>query len=160
MPGGSGAPPARSTRAAPSPQRDAQRDRHLDVERARSAAGDADARRARGAEPGPLLGLPITLKDSDETAGPRTACGRTDLKDCVHEQDAEAVRRLRSAGAVIIGKTNMPAGNQGVPPDPDNPACRRWTDAGAPRVVARPLRPGGRLMSYVVSGYYRRHRTP
>ncbi|WP_406390653.1 amidase family protein [Streptomyces sp. NBC_00882] len=78
------------------------------------AARDADAQRASGADLGPLHGLPITLKDSYETAGLRTVCGRTDLKDHVPDQDAEAVRRLRSAGAVIIGKTNMPAGNQDV----------------------------------------------
>lgn len=78
------------------------------------AARDADAQRASGADLGPLHGLPITPKDSYETAGLRTVCGRTDLKDHVPDQDAEAVRRLRSAGAVIIGKTNMPAGNQDV----------------------------------------------
>ncbi|MFD0440325.1 amidase [Streptomyces chartreusis] len=91
----------------------------LDVERARRDARHADAQRADGAELGPLHGLPITLKDSYETAGLRTVCGRPDLKDNVPDQDAEAVRRLRTAGAVIIGKTNMPPGNQDV--QADNP---------------------------------------
>ncbi|MEU6196574.1 amidase [Streptomyces sp. NPDC047061] len=91
----------------------------LDTDRARREAREADAKRASGAELGPLHGLPITLKDSYETAGLRTACGRPDLKAYVPEQDAEAVRRLRAAGAVIIGKTNMPAGNQDV--QADNP---------------------------------------
>lgn len=91
----------------------------LDVARARRDARNADAKRASGAGLGPLHGLPITLKDSYETAGLRTSCGRPDLKDYVPDQDAEAVRRLRAAGAVIIGKTNMPPGNQDV--QADNP---------------------------------------
>ncbi len=91
----------------------------LDPERARREAGEADAARAAGQELGPLHGLPITVKDSFETAGMRTVCGRTDLKDYVPVQDADAVKRLRSAGAVIMGKSNMPPGNQDV--QADNP---------------------------------------
>nr|WP_319345916.1 amidase family protein [Streptomyces sp. NY05-11A] len=91
----------------------------LDVARARRDARNADAKRASEAELGPLHGLPITLKASYKTAGLRTACGRPDLKEYVPDQDAEAVRRLRAAGAVIIGKTNMPPGNQDV--QADNP---------------------------------------
>ncbi|WP_369230614.1 amidase [Streptomyces sp. R21] len=91
----------------------------LDRERARREAREADAARAAGRDLGPLHGLPITVKDSFETAGMRTVCGRTDLKDYVPDQDAEAVKRLRSAGAVIMGKSNMPPGNQDV--QADNP---------------------------------------
>ncbi|MFE9438358.1 amidase [Streptomyces sp. NPDC006602] len=91
----------------------------LDPERARREAREADAARAAGRDLGPLHGVPITVKDSFETAGMRTVCGRTDLKDYVPDQDAEAVKRLRSAGAVIMGKSNMPAGNQDV--QADNP---------------------------------------
>jgi amidase len=91
----------------------------LDPERARREAGEADAARAAGQDLGPLHGVPITVKDSFETAGMRTVCGRTDLKDYVPDQDAEAVKRLRSAGAVIMGKSNMPPGNQDV--QADNP---------------------------------------
>ncbi len=103
----------------------------LDVERARREAGNADAKRASGAELGPLHGLPITVKDSYETAGLRTVCGRPDLKDYVPDRDAEAVRRLRAAGAVIIGKTNMPAGNQDVQADNPvfGPTLNPWNTA-------------------------------
>lgn len=86
----------------------------IDVDRARREASAADARRANGEKLGPLHGLPITVKDSYETAGMRTVCGRRDLKDNVPDRDAEAVRRLRAAGAVVVGKTNMPPGNQDV----------------------------------------------
>ncbi|WP_406469191.1 amidase family protein [Streptomyces sp. NBC_01594] len=89
----------------------------LDPERARREAAEADAARAAGQDLGPLHGVPITVKDSFETAGMRTVGGRVDLKDHVPDQDAEAVRRLRSAGAVIMGKSNMPPGNQDVQAD-------------------------------------------
>jgi amidase len=103
----------------------------LDVERAQFDARAADAKRAAGAELGALHGLPITLKDSYETAGLRTVCGRTHLKDYVPEQDAEAVQRLRAAGAVIIGKTNLPAGNQDVQADNPvfGPTLNPWNTA-------------------------------
>lgn len=104
---------SRSTWAASSPTTRRSTRSSPSTSSRRSAARDADAQRASGADLGPLHGLPITLKDSYETAL-RTVCGRTDLEDHVPGQDAEAVRRLRSAGAVIIGKTNMPAGNQDV----------------------------------------------
>ncbi|MEV5493566.1 amidase family protein [Streptomyces bobili] len=103
----------------------------LDVERAQCDARAADAKRAAGADLGALHGLPITLKDSYETAGLRTVCGRTHLKDYVPEQDAEAVQRLRAAGAVIIGKTNLPAGNQDVQADNPvfGPTLNPWNTA-------------------------------
>ncbi|KAA1397796.1 amidase [Aeromicrobium ginsengisoli] len=91
----------------------------LDPERARTEADAADERRAAGEELGPLHGLPITTKDSYETKGMRSSCGRTDLADHVPTQDAEAVARLRRAGAIVMGKTNMPPGNQDV--QADNP---------------------------------------
>src|SRR6478735_9004638 len=75
---------------------------------ARRAATEADAARSRGDDLGPLHGLPITVKDSFETAGMRTVCGRPDLADHVPTQDAEAVARLRRSGAIIVGRTNMP----------------------------------------------------
>jgi hypothetical protein len=81
---------------------------------ARRAATEADAARSRGDDLGPLHGLPITVKDSFETAGMRTVCGRPDLADHVPTQDAEAVARLRRSGAIIVGKTNMPTGNADV----------------------------------------------
>jgi amidase len=86
----------------------------VDADAARRAAKQADAARAEGRSLGPLHGLPITVKDSYETAGMRTVCGRPDLADYVPTEDAEAVARLRRAGAIILGKTNMPTGNADV----------------------------------------------
>jgi amidase len=86
----------------------------IDADAAHQAARDADDAMANGRNLGALHGLPITVKDSYETAGMRTVCGRLDLADYVPTQDAEAVARLRRAGAVIVGKTNMPTGNQDV----------------------------------------------
>ncbi len=80
----------------------------LDVERARSLAARADAARARGESWGPLHGLPMTVKDAFETAGVTTTSGAPELRDHVPERDADAVARLRAAGAVIFGKTNLP----------------------------------------------------
>lgn len=78
-----------------------------DPDRALAEADAADARRAQG-DRGALLGLPMTVKDSLETAGMRSTCGARDLADHVPARDADAVARLRAAGAVIIGKTNVP----------------------------------------------------
>jgi amidase len=90
----------------------------LDATRARREAAESD--RVRDEQPncvGPLHGLPITVKDSYETAGMRTSCGREDLRDNIPSQDAEPVARLRASGAVIMGKSNMPAGNQDIQAD-------------------------------------------
>lgn len=79
----------------------------LDPDGARLAADAADASLARGDDLGPLHGVPMTVKDTYLTAGMRTTCGLP-AWDHVPEQDADAVRRLRGAGAVIFGKTNTP----------------------------------------------------
>ncbi|WP_328478594.1 amidase family protein [Streptomyces sp. NBC_00377] len=76
---------------------------------ARQAAYTSDERRARGEASGVLDGLPITIKDSFETAGLRTTSGAQELADHIPDQDADAVARLRHQGAVIMGKTNTPA---------------------------------------------------
>jgi amidase len=80
----------------------------LDAERARDEAAAADEAAARGEPLGPLHGLPITIKDSIETAGLRTTCGAPELAGYVPERDAVAVARLRAAGAIVFGKTNVP----------------------------------------------------
>ena len=80
----------------------------LDAERARSEADAADAALARGEVRGPLHGVPMTVKDSFQTAGMRTTSGAPELSDFVPEEDAWPVARLREAGAVIFGKTNLP----------------------------------------------------
>jgi amidase len=72
-------------------------------------------RLADAAPPGPLRGLPIAVKDLEDTAGMRTTYGSTLFADHVPDRDSLLVERLRKAGAVIIGKTNTPefgAGSQ------------------------------------------------
>ncbi|MDJ0343498.1 amidase [Streptomyces sp. H10-C2] len=81
----------------------------LDAERARKEADAADTALTRTGRPtGALHGLPITVKDALETAGMRTTCGAPDLTGHVPSRDADAIARLRAAGAIIIGKTNTP----------------------------------------------------
>lgn len=80
----------------------------LDVERARASADAADAARARGTSLGPLHGLPMTVKDTFETAGVRTTAGAPMLAEHVPARDAVVVERLRAAGAVVFGKSNTP----------------------------------------------------
>ena len=67
----------------------------------------ADAEIARGEWRGPLHGVPVALKDLIDTAGVRTTAASAVYKDRIPAQDAEVVRRLRQAGAVIIGKNNL-----------------------------------------------------
>jgi amidase len=80
----------------------------LDEEGARARAKQADAALARGELWGPLHGVPMTIKDALETAGLRTTGGYPPLSNHVPEKDATAVARLRAAGAVLMGKTNVP----------------------------------------------------
>jgi amidase len=80
----------------------------VDVDAAHAAATAADQATARGHDVGALHGLPITVKDSFETAGMRTTAGAPELAGYVPDRDADAVARLRAAGAVIFGKTNLP----------------------------------------------------
>lgn len=80
----------------------------LDVERAREAAAAADEAAAHDEFRGPLHGLPITVKDAIETAGIRSTGGAVELRDHVPAHDAPAVARLRAAGAIVFGKTNLP----------------------------------------------------
>jgi amidase len=77
-------------------------------ERARLEAAQADARRAAGDRgQRPLLGVPFAVKDDIDVAGEVTGLGTSAYGEPARE-DAEVVRRLRAAGAVIIGKTNVP----------------------------------------------------
>ena len=81
-----------------------------DFDRARSAAVQADAALARG-ERRPLLGLPITVKESFNVAGLPTTWGIPGAAQIPIEEDSVAVARLKSAGAVLLGKTNVAALN-------------------------------------------------
>jgi amidase len=80
----------------------------LDVEGAQKAAADADQRCATGGPLGPLHGLPIAFKDTHDTAGLRTTYGSPLFADHVPDTDSEIVRRVLAAGAIRIGKTNVP----------------------------------------------------
>jgi aspartyl-tRNA(Asn)/glutamyl-tRNA(Gln) amidotransferase subunit A len=70
-------------------------------------ARDAEAEIRKGKWRGPLHGVPIALKDLFDTAGVRTTAASAVFKDRVPQEDAEVVRRLRAAGAVLLGKLNM-----------------------------------------------------
>jgi amidase len=72
---------------------------------------------------GPLHGVPITIKDSFETAGMRTVSGYPPFADRIPANDAPPVAGLRKAGAIIIGKTNLPALASGI--QSDNPVFGR-----------------------------------
>jgi len=76
------------------------------AERARMEADQADARRRSGGER-PLLGVPVAIKDDTDVAGEVTPFG-TDAHGPPAAEDAEVVRRLRAAGAIVVGKTHVP----------------------------------------------------
>jgi aspartyl-tRNA(Asn)/glutamyl-tRNA(Gln) amidotransferase subunit A len=79
----------------------------IDHDGARSAAAAADEAFARGESTGPLHGVPVAVKDNMVTAGVETTAGSQILAGYVPPYDATAVARLREAGAVIVGKTNL-----------------------------------------------------
>lgn len=80
-----------------------------DFERARKTARAMDRQRRKAAF-GPLHGVPMTVKESFDVAGLPTTWGYADRRNHVAEADALAVRRLKAAGAVVFGKTNVPVG--------------------------------------------------
>ena len=79
-------------------------------EQAAQAAAEADARRDRGVQ-GPLLGLPLTIKDAINVAGLPTTGGTLDPAQATAAEDALVVQRLKAAGGIILGKSNTPVGN-------------------------------------------------
>ena len=81
----------------------------LDAERARARADELDHARTRGEDRVPLHGLPMTIKDAYEIAGLRTVAGATEYAEHVPSRTAVAVQRLLDAGAIVLGKTNVPA---------------------------------------------------
>src|SRR2546426_11277021 len=71
-------------------------------------ARQADVALARGEIKGPLHGVPITIKDSFDTEGIISTAGTKGRESYVPQQDATAVARMRAAGAILLGKTNLP----------------------------------------------------
>jgi Asp-tRNA(Asn)/Glu-tRNA(Gln) amidotransferase A subunit family amidase len=101
----------------------------------------------------PLLGIPVTIKDTIATAGIRTTSGSRVREDFVPKLDAPAVARLRAAGAIILGKTNTP--EMAIPYETDNPIFGRTNNpydhrltpggssGGEAAAIAACLSPGG-----------------
>jgi len=80
---------------------------HLEPEAARHQARDIDYRLAKGEDPGPLAGVPVALKDNLCMRDAPTTCGSRILENFLPPYDAHVVERLRDAGAVLFGKTNL-----------------------------------------------------
>jgi Asp-tRNA(Asn)/Glu-tRNA(Gln) amidotransferase A subunit family amidase len=102
------------------------------LDQARAAEADV----LSGKEPGSLHGVPITVKDTIDTQGLRTTSGSRLLTSHVPARDATVVARLRSAGALILGKTNT--SEMAIPYETDNPVFGR---ANNPHALGRT--PGG-----------------
>ena len=77
-------------------------------EQALAAAATADASQARGDDVGPLHGVPVTIKENIDVADQATPNGVPAFADLIATEDAPLVRNLRDAGAIIIGRTNVP----------------------------------------------------
>jgi amidase len=77
-------------------------------EEALARAKEADAARAKGTFFGPLHGVPVTIKDAFDVKGVRTTFGNPAFKDHIPTRDSAAVERLRGAGAILLGMTNVP----------------------------------------------------
>lgn len=80
----------------------------LDVERAKELAAASDRRRANGEALGVIEGLPMTIKDAIAVEGVRSTGGAVELADHVPDEDAEVVSKIKAAGGIIFGKTNLP----------------------------------------------------
>ena len=79
----------------------------IEPQRVLEAARDADRQRQAGVPPGPLFGLPVPVKDSVNTRDYPTTAGTPALRGFRPAQDAPLVARLRAAGAIVLGKTNL-----------------------------------------------------
>jgi amidase len=116
----------------------------LVADAARTSAKHAEAAVMRGDALGALHGLPVAIKDITATAGIRTTYGSPLFKDNVPTEDAEVVRRLKAAGAIVLGKSNTPefaAGANtfndvfGVTRNPWNPALSPAGSSGGSAVA-------------------------
>ena len=79
-----------------------------DFETALEAAANADDMMARGSVVGPLHGIPITVKEALDVGGLATTWGFPFMGENIATSDAEVVRRFKGAGAILLGKTNVP----------------------------------------------------
>ena len=103
----------------------------LDADRARAEAAAVDAQIARGDAVGPLAGLPLAVKDTEDAIGYRTTKGTRLLADSpVATGDSILVERLRQAGCVVVGKTNTP--ELAWKGDTDNPLFGRTGNPWSP----------------------------
>jgi amidase len=104
---------------------------------ARSRANEADEARARGETWGPLHGVPVTVKEQYLMANTPSTLNSKRMRDFIAPEDAVIVKRIKSAGAVILGKTNVPANLQGyqvqgdIYPEGKNPFGYEYTPGGS-----------------------------
>ena len=126
---------------------------HLDGERALDAARALDRRLAAGDEAGPLAGVPLSIKSSIDVAGLRCEAGSRLREGWIPAQDAPLVARLKSAGAIVLGVTNVPEllmcydtnnAIYGVSSNPWNVACSPGgSSGGEAAAIAAGLSAGG-----------------
>ncbi len=100
----------------------------VSTEQALKEAVEAERSLRSGKDLGPLHGVPVALKDNIDTAGVRTTCASRILRDNVPASDAVVVDRLRAAGAVVLGKTNLLEFAYGIV-HPDYGQCNNPWDA-------------------------------
>ena len=101
----------------------------LDADGARARAAEADEATARGESWGPLHGVPVVLKDGHETRGMRTVVGMEAHAGHVPAEDGAVAAKLRAAGAIVLGKTNVPPRLRDV--QADNPVFGRTNNPWA-----------------------------
>jgi aspartyl-tRNA(Asn)/glutamyl-tRNA(Gln) amidotransferase subunit A len=94
-----------------------------------AAAGEAERALAGGDDRGPLHGIPVALKDNVDTAGIETTCASRILRGNVPSEDADVAVRLREAGAILLGKTNLLEFAYGIV-HPDFGQCNNPLDTG------------------------------
>ncbi len=125
----------------------------VDGERVLEAAAAADARRAAGGDLPPLLGVPIAIKDNLATADLPTTGGTRLLRDYRPTEDADVVRAIKAAGAIVLGKTNLHEAafgitsknpHYGVVGNPVAPGCiAGGSSGGTSAAVAAEMAPAG-----------------
>ena len=106
----------------------------LTAERARADADRVDAARAAGEDLGPLAGVPLAIKDNLCTRGVRTTCSSRMLEQFVPPYESTVTERLWSAGAVLMGKTNLDEFAMGGSTETSafGPTCNPWNTQHVP----------------------------